>query len=417
MDRLEIQGGAKLSGTAPISGAKNSALPILISGILTRQSCRFERIPALQDVTSTIQILKQLGATVSHDGPVVTIHASGDLNPVAPYDLVRKMRASFLVLGPLLARHGKARVSLPGGCAIGARPVGFHLDGLKALGAEIDLEEGDVVARAPRGLQGGGVEFPFPSVGATEHLMMAASLARGEVELKNCAQEPEIVDLARALQKMGVKVEGAGSETIHVLGKQDLGGVDSHPVIGDRIEAITFLSAGLITRGKVRVEGVDPKHIESVLGVMEKIGARIEVSGQNVSVDASASLQPQDIETAPFPGFPTDGQAQLMAVLCTVKGESRITENVFENRFMHVQELARMGAKISIEGKAAVVSGGAPLKGAPVMATDLRASACLVVAGLAAEGTTVVNRIYHLDRGYERIEEKLTALGAKIRRV
>lgn len=417
MDQIKIQGGIPLAGEVQISGAKNAALPVLVSGILAGGKATFERIPDLMDIRTLNKILANLGATVEFDRKAnrVVMDSSSINHFEAPYELVKTMRASVVVLGPLVARFGRAKVSLPGGCAIGARPINFHLTALEKLGASIKLEEGYVIAEAKR-LVGNRIAFEYPSVGATENTLMAAVLAKGESILENCAKEPEIIDLARALRAMGAEIVGEGTETIRVQGRESLGGCN-HAVIGDRIEAGTFLAAAFATQGQVRVNGIDPEFLEPVLVKFEEAGARIERGGDHIVLKAASRARGTDVTTLPHPGFPTDMQAQFMAVMCLADGVSVMTETVFENRFMHVPELARLGADITIKGKAAIIKGKAALKGAPVMATDLRASASLVIAGLAAEGETQVSRIYHLDRGYERMEEKLSRLGARIARV
>ncbi len=415
MDKLRIQGGKRLEGTVQVSGAKNAALPILISAILGGGKSRFERVPALQDIKTTELVLNHLGLASTFEKGVLTLDASKIMTVDAPYDLVRKMRASVLVLGPLLAREGRAKVSLPGGCAIGARPIDFHLKALEKLGAKITLEGGYVIAEAKR-LKGNRVAFEFPSVGATENAMMAAVLAEGETLLENCAKEPEIVDLAVSLRSMGAKLEGEGTEMIRIQGVNSLSGAN-HKVVCDRIEAGTFLAAALATRGKVRVEGLPPMHLESVLQKFEEAGAKITRDPEAITLEATQTGKGTDVTTQPFPGFPTDMQAQFMAAMCVADGPSLITETIFENRFMHVPELARLGADLTVRGNSVLVKGTRRLIGAPLMATDLRASASLVMGGLCAEGETVVSRIYHLDRGYEKMEEKLRSLGAQIERM
>lgn len=417
MDKIKIRGGKPLRGTVQISGAKNAALPILISSLLTDQECRYTNVPELQDIRTTMTLLHHLGCVSKLDlkSNRVSISAGAIRTKEAPYDLVRTMRASVLVLGPLLARFGEAKVSLPGGCAIGARPIQYHLHGLERLGAQITLDQGYVYARSKK-LQGNRVAFEFPSVGATENVLMAATLAEGESLLENCAKEPEIVDLAKALRAMGAEIEGEGTEEIRVSGKPQLKGLD-YAIMADRIEAGTFLAAGLATGGDVTVSGIDPLSLDSVLGRLEETGAKIVRNPTSVQLAYQGSIKAVDVTTLPFPGFPTDMQAQFMALMTMAKGASLITETIFENRFMHVSELTRLGADISIRGNTALVRGGAPLNGAQIMATDLRASASLVIAGLCASGETVVNRIYHLDRGYERMEEKLRGLGAEIERM
>lgn len=416
MDKMRIKGGKALQGTVETGGSKNAALPILISSILTSKPCRFQRVPGLQDVTTTLKLLDQLGAKVAVDTSrgEATIDASTLTGAEAPYDLVRKMRASVVVLGPLLARFGHAKVSLPGGCAIGARPIDLHLSGLEKLGAEITLEQGYVIAKAKK-LKGARVRFEFPSVGATENVMMAAVLAQGESLLENCAKEPEIVDLAGALRAMGAKIEGEGTETLRIQGTPELGPCD-YSIMGDRIEAGTFLAAGFATGGNVRVTGLAPKHLEAVLVKFEEAGATVTREKNAIALKANGRPRATDVTTLPYPGFPTDMQAQFMAVMMLADGASVVTETIFENRFMHVPELSRLGADITIRGNNALVRGVKRLIGAPLMATDLRASASLIMGGLCAEGETIVNRIYHLDRGYERMEEKLKSLGADVER-
>jgi UDP-N-acetylglucosamine 1-carboxyvinyltransferase len=419
MDQIKIQGGKRLTGSVQVSGAKNAALPILFSSLLTDRPSEYARVPALHDIVSTLQILEHFGVRTDWNKSKgsVKIFAESINTFEAPYDLVRKMRASTLVLGPLLARFGEAKVSLPGGCAIGARPINYHLKGLEALGAEILLESGYVMAKAKR-LIGNKVVFEFPSVGATENILMAAVLAKGESVLENCAREPEIVDLARSLRSMGAEIEGEGTETIRVQGKDSISGA-KHSILGDRIEAGTYLIAGFITGGQVQVCGVLPDCLDAVLDKLEQCGAKISRGTDSIDLAFTAGVRPKavDINTLPFPGFPTDMQAQFMALMCRAEGSSVITETVFENRFMHVPELMRLGADITIRGESAYVRGVEKLTGAPLMATDLRASASLILGGLAAQGETIVNRIYHLDRGYEKIEEKLRSLGADIERI
>ncbi len=417
MDKMRIRGGKPLHGSVQASGAKNAALPILISAMLTGGRCRYTRVPKLQDIRTTLKLLGHLGAKIDAklDQHQVEIDGSSIGETEAPYDLVKTMRASVLVMGPLLARFGKARVSLPGGCAIGARPINFHLTGFERLGARIELEGGYVTATAKK-LKGDRVRFDMPSVGATENVLMAAALAEGESVLENCAKEPEIVDLAHALRAMGLELEGEGTEVIRVQGNPSLQGC-SHAIMADRIEAGTFLAAGFITEGDVTVTGIAPEHLEAILVKFEEAGATIERKPDSVRLKANGRPKGTDITTLPFPGFPTDMQAQFMAVLTIADGASVVTETIFENRFMHVSELLRLGADITIRGNSALVRGKPGLQGAPLMATDLRASASLILCGLRAEGETVVDRIYHLDRGYERMEVRLRALGADIERI
>lgn len=415
MDKIKIYGGTKLNGSVRVSGAKNSALPVLISSLLADKESEFTRVPDLHDIKTTELVLNHLGIKSSFTNNTMKLDASKITTVDAPYDLVRKMRASVLVLGPLVARMGRAKVSLPGGCAIGARPINFHLTALEKLGAKITLEGGYVIAEA-RKLIGNRVVFDFPSVGATENTMMAAALATGETVLENCAREPEIIDLADSLRSMGVKIEGDGTETIRIQGATSLKGA-MHSVIGDRIEAGTFLAAGLATQGRVKVEGIKPLQMESVLQKFEDAGAKIIRDKDSIELISQGRPRATDIKTSPFPGFPTDMQAQFMAALCVADGSSLITETIFENRFMHVPELSRLGADLTVRGNTVVIRGKEKLIGAPLMATDLRASASLIIGGLCAEGETVVSRIYHLDRGYERVEQKMKALGARVERI
>jgi UDP-N-acetylglucosamine 1-carboxyvinyltransferase len=415
VDKLIIKGGRKLSGDVTVSGSKNASLPIFCSTILAPGSHEISNVPFLRDINTTIKVLESLGARVEGNGNVVRIDTTDVNNVEATYDLVKTMRASVLVLGPLLARHGRARVSLPGGCAIGARPIDQHLKGLKALGAEIRLEHGYVEARA-RKLMGARVNFDISTVGGTEHLMMAAAMARGETILENAAREPEIVDLAAVLTKMGARIEGAGTDTIRIEGVKDLKPV-SHRVMPDRIEAGTFMIAAAMTGGDIRISGMQLEHLDALAFKLQDAGVEIVSKDKVVRVKGPRKITSVNIKTRPYPGFPTDMQAQFMALMCLADGASVISENIFENRFMHVSELLRFGADIVVEGNSATVKGVKKLSGAPVMATDLRASACLILAGLAADNTTEVSRIYHLDRGYEAIEKKLAGLGADIIRV
>jgi len=427
MDRIRIVGGSKLTGTIPISGAKNAALPLMIASLLTRETLTLDNVPHLADVEQLIRILGNHGVDYSVNGRRPgeaetysrTIHfTAGDIvSTTAPYELVSKMRASFWVIGPLLARMGEARVSLPGGCAIGTRPVDLFIDGLRALGAEIEIENGYVLAKAPKGLVGNRFVFPKVSVGATHVLMMAATLARGETVLENAAREPEIVNLADCLNAMGARISGAGTARIVIEGVDSLSGA-THAVIPDRIETGTYAMAVAMTGGDVLLEHARADLLEDALEVLRRTGANITTVNSGIRVQRNGGgIQPVDITTEPFPGFPTDLQAQFMGLMTRAEGRSRITETIFENRFMHVQELARLGAKISLAGQTAIVDGVTRLKGAPVMATDLRASVSLVIAGLAAEGETVVNRVYHLDRGFERLEAKLSGCGATVERL
>ncbi|MDH5496494.1 MAG: UDP-N-acetylglucosamine 1-carboxyvinyltransferase [Nitrospira sp.] len=414
MDEILIRGGKRLSGEVRISGAKNSALPLLASTILGGGECIITNVPRVVDVLTMGKLLGILGAKVSHEGNRAVIHAEVIESTEAPYDLVKTMRASVLVLGPLLARWGEAKVSLPGGCAIGSRPVNLHLAGLAKLGADISIDHGYITAKAKR-LRGGRIYCDTPTVTGTENLMMAASLAEGMTVLENSAKEPEIVDLADFLIKRGANIHGAGTDVITIEGVQELHGGD-HEVIPDRIEAGTYLAAAAITRGDVTATHCRPGHLEAVLMKLREAGAEIREEKDTVRLTMPGNLRGTDVKTLPFPGFPTDMQAQMAAVMSLAEGTSVVTETVFESRFMHVEELRRMGANIRVEGNRLVVTGCKTLTGAPVMASDLRASAGLIVAGLAEEGTTQVQRVYHLDRGYERIEEKLRALGANVQR-
>jgi UDP-N-acetylglucosamine 1-carboxyvinyltransferase len=415
MDEIIIGGGVRLCGEVQVSGAKNAALPVLFATLLTPEVSRITNVPDVADCRTTARLLAKLGAEVSVEADTVTIAAAAIEECEANYDLVKTMRASFLAMGPLLARFGHARVATPGGCAIGSRPIDQHLRGFEALGATITMSEGYVEARCER-LEGAEIRLEVPSVGATENLMMAATLAEGTTILDNVAREPEIVDLATALQSMGAEIEGAGGATITIRGHTSLAGM-RHAVIPDRIEAGTWLAAALATGGEVLVKGAREQHLGSFLDKLREMGGCIEVFGDSIRASVEGPLRPVDAVTAPYPGFPTDLQAQLMALLCLVDGESRIRETIFENRFMHAQELGRLGAEIVIDGGAAIIHGGRPLSGADVMATDLRASVSLVIAALGASGRTRLQRVYHLDRGYERLELKLRALGADVERV
>jgi UDP-N-acetylglucosamine 1-carboxyvinyltransferase len=421
MDRIAISGGARLYGEIPISGAKNSAIKLMAASLLTDQPLRLTNMPRLADTRFLGQLLRRLGVEVVErdgpGGPETVLHAPEVTSAFAPYDLVRQMRASFNVLGPLLARTGHAKVSLPGGCSIGARPVDLHLKALEALGAHIDLHEGYVYAQAPRGLTGAEIRFPFVSVGATEHAMLAAVLAKGVTVLDNAAREPELEDLAECLNAMGARVEGAGTSTVTITGVTSLHGA-THSVIPDRIETGTYAVAAAMAGGEVRLTKTRGDFIQALLDKIEAAGAEVDHTNDGVIIRRNgARLQPVDIETDPYPGLATDLQAQFMALMTTAAGESVIRETIFENRFMHVPELMRLGADITVQGGEARVRGVERLQGAQVMATDLRASVSLVIAGLAAEGETIVNRVYHLDRGFERLEEKLGACGAQVRRL
>ena len=417
MDKLAIIGGRALYGDIPISGAKNSALKVMAAALLTDEELTLTNTPRLADVDMLLKLLAQHGAEHEFENSTLRLRTKDIVSTEAPYDLVRKMRASFNVLGPLLAREGKARVSLPGGCAIGARPVDLHLKALGAMGAKIDLDEGYVIAEAPDGLKGAEIAFPFVSVGATEHAMLAAVLAEGETTLSNAAREPEIADLADCLNAMGAKISGAGHATIKIEGVDRLHGAE-HRVLPDRIETGAYAMAVGATGGELTLKGTEARLLGAALPVLVEAGLDIEEVEEGVRVKKIQSgCRAVDIVTQPFPGFPTDLQAQFMALMATAEGASTIKETIFENRFMHAPELARMGAKISVDGQTATVRGAGRLKGAPVMATDLRASMSLVIAGLAAEGQTIINRVYHLDRGFERLEEKLSHCGALIERI
>jgi UDP-N-acetylglucosamine 1-carboxyvinyltransferase len=413
MDKIVIHGGHRLRGEVRVSGAKNAALPILASALLTRGRNIFRNVPALNDVATMGRLLEELGAEVT-PGHRSIIDTSRVNKIAAPYDLVKTMRASALVLGPLVARYGHAEVALPGGCAIGARPIDQHLKGLEALGAKITLDHGNVTAKAKR-LHGAVIVFDMATVTGTENLMMAAALAKGTTTLENAACEPEVEELATVINKMGGRVQGAGTSVIHIEGVDELHAID-HAIIPDRIEAGTLMVAAAMTKGNVLVRDCVPEHLDAVIAKLRAAGATVTIEAEGVRVRGASQVQPTDIATRPHPGFPTDMQAQFMAFMTMAKGQSVLTENIFENRYMHVMELQRMGAEILIEGRTAIVRGPCRLKGARVMATDLRASAALVLAGLVAEGRTDVSRIYHLDRGYERLEKKLRSLGADVRR-
>ncbi len=427
MDRIRIRGGQRLNGEIPISGAKNAALPLMIASLLTDDTLTLRNMPRLADVNLLARILGNHGADMTVDGKrhgcnnvqgdTVHLTARTIVDTTAPYEFVSRMRASFWVLGPLLGRCHEARVSLPGGCAIGTRPVDLHISGLAALGADIDLEDGYVIATAPKGLIGARVSFPKVSVGATHNVLMAATLARGETVIENAAREPEVRDLADCLVKMGAKIEGAGTDTISIQGVERLHGA-THRVLPDRIETGTYAMAVAMTGGDVELIGAQGDLLDAALDTLRQTGVTVDKTNRGLRVARNGSgIEPVDVSTSPFPGFPTDLQAQFMALMTMAKGRSEITENIFENRFMHVQELARLGANIQLDGDKAIVTGVDTLNGAQVMATDLRASVSLVIAGLAAEGETVINRVYHLDRGFERIERKLGDCGADISRL
>jgi UDP-N-acetylglucosamine 1-carboxyvinyltransferase len=417
MDRIRIRGGRPLGGAIPIGGAKNAALPLMAAALLSEGPLRLGNAPDLADVATMASLLRHHGLSVDHDKRERTVTLAGAATDLeAPYDIVRRMRASVLVLGPLLARHGEAKVSLPGGCAIGTRPVDLHLKALEQLGAAIELESGYIHARAPGGLKGARIIFPQVSVGATENLLMAATLAEGETELVNAAREPEIADLAMCLMRMGARIEGIGTDRLRVEGVRALSGA-THRIVPDRIEAGTYACAAAITGGAVLLEGARMEHLGAVVRTLRDAGVEVTERPEGLRVSRRNGLSGTDAMTEPFPGFATDMQAQFMALMCVAEGASMITETIFENRFMHVPELMRMGARINYHGTSAIVRGVPRLSGAPVMATDLRASVSLVLAGLAAEGETIVNRVYHLDRGYERVEAKLAAVGADMERL
>jgi len=423
MDKICIRGGVPLEGVIPIGGAKNAALPLMTASLLTAETLTLKNVPVLADIATMANLLAQHGVAVTRggEGPdtghIVELAAGHITSSTAPYDLVRKMRASVLVLGPLVARCGRARVSLPGGCAIGPRPVDLHVKGLRQLGAEVELHKGYIEARAPDGLRGAEIAFPSVSVGATENLLMAATLAEGESLLINAAREPEITDLAECLVAMGARIDGIGSDRLRVIGVSRLHGA-THSIIPDRIETGTYIMAAAATDGDVRLTGTRLDLVATVGRILESAGVEVSETADGLRVRRRAErLEGVDVMTEPYPGFPTDLQAQLMALMTIASGASMITETIFENRFMHVPELARMGANINVHGASALVRGVPQLMGAPVMATDLRASVSLVVAGLAAAGETVINRVYHLDRGYERLEEKLAGCNARIERL
>jgi UDP-N-acetylglucosamine 1-carboxyvinyltransferase len=427
MDRIRIQGGRALNGTIPISGAKNATLPLMIASLLTEETLNLDNVPRLADVTLLQHILSNHGVDImvsgkragenEHTGQSMHLSAKNIVDTTAPYHLVSKMRASFWVIGPLVARMGEAKVSMPGGCAIGTRPIDFHLDVLRALRAEIEIEAGYVLAKAKRGLKGARITFPKVSVGATHTALMAASLAAGESVIENAAREPEVSDVAECLRKMGATIDGIGTSILRVQGAERLKGA-CHTVLPDRIETGTYAMAAAMAGGDVTLAGARPELLQEVLDVLQQAGVAVTVTNEGIRIARNGiSLAPVTVSTQPFPGFPTDLQAQLMALMSRAKGTSKITETIFENRFMHVSELARLGAKIQLDGDTASIEGVERLKGAPVMATDLRASVSLVIAGLAAEGETMVHRVYHLDRGFERLEEKLARCGAAIERV
>ena len=426
MDRIRIRGGKPLHGVIQIGGAKNAALPLMAASLLSSETLHLSNLPHLVDITTMVHLLAELGVEISMNGDApnggnigrtLELRGAEPKSRTAPYDLVRKMRASVLVLGPLLARWGEAKVSLPGGCAIGTRPVDLHLEAFKTMGAEIELEEGYIRATAPDGLKGAQVLFPFVSVGATENVLMAASLAQGETIIANAAREPEVTDLAHCLQAMGAQIEGVGTDTLKVTGVAQLHGAE-YQVIPDRIESGSYAVAAAITGGEITLQGARLDIMDAVVDVLAKAGVEMTESAGGIKVARTGdAINGIDVMTEPYPGFPTDMQAQIMALLAVSKGASMITETIFENRFMHVPEMCRMGADINVHGSSAIVRGVERLSGAELMATDLRASVSLVLAALASEGETIVNRVYHLDRGYERVEDKLAACGADIERL
>lgn len=416
MEKLLISGGKPLKGEVKISGAKNSVLPILAASLLSDEEVIIGNVPHLQDVTTTISLLTEMGATLSIDEKMkVSINSSSMKSFYAPYEMVKTMRASILVLGPLLAHFGTAKVSLPGGCAIGSRPVNLHIEGLKAMGANIKVEDGYIIAKAKR-LKGAKISLPIATVTGTENLMMAATLASGKTVIKNAAKEPEIIDLANCLRLMGASIEGDGTSDITIIGVKKLSGCN-YDVLPDRIETATFLVAAAITKGNLTLTHTRPDTIKVIINKLRKAGAKILIKNDSINIEVESQLNAVNIITNPYPDFPTDMQAQFIALNSISKGKSKVVESVFENRFMHVQELVRMGADIEINGNTAIIKGVKGLTGAPVMATDLRASASLILAGLIAKGETIVDRIYHIDRGYECIEEKLTKIGASIKRL
>lgn len=415
MSKIVIRPGGPLKGSIPVSGSKNAVLPILCAAILTDEPCVLRNVPDLKDVSALLELISHLGGTYTFSDHTVTLSMKDVRTAIAPYELVNKLRGSFLIAGALLARSGRARVSLPGGCNIGNRPIDLHLKGFGALGASIDQEHGVVDISCKKAL-GNKIYLDFPSVGATENLLIASVLAEGETVLENAAAEPEIVDLAGFLKKMGASIEGAGTDTLYIKGVSKLHGA-THEVIPDRIEAGTFMVAAAATKGSLTLNHVIPDHLKPITAKLREIGVRVSEAGDFLTVEASEEFHPIDIKTLPFPGFPTDMQAQFMSLMSLVKGTSVFTETIFENRYLHVPELKRMGANIKVDGRTAVVEGASALTGAKVAATDLRAGAALVIAGLAAEGETTLTSVSHIDRGYERFEEKLRAVGADIQRV
>lgn len=415
MDKLVIEGGRALHGSVAVSGSKNAALPILLSALLTDETCVIEGVPELRDIRTTVALLEFLGKRVERKGDAIVIHPRRPLKLDAPYDLVKQMRASVLVAGPLLARFHRVRVPLPGGCAIGMRPIDLHLFGFERLGAKVSQRGGDIQLRASGRLKGARIPFRFPSVGATENVLMAAVLASGTTVIENAAHEPEIVDLAVFLRKMGAQIEGEGTSRIRVRGVARLSGA-THRVIPDRIEAGTFLIACAAAGGSIRLTGAEPRHLSALLALLKKAGCKVAADGPVIELAAPKRVRAIDVATKPYPGFPTDLQAPWMALMALARGDSNIHERIFEKRFLHAAELARMGAHLLVEERRVLIKGG-KLSGAPVMASDLRAGAALIVAALAARGRTVIERVYHVDRGYERVEDKLRGLGARIERI
>ena len=415
MDKLIISGNAKLKGSIAVKGSKNSALPLLVSSLLTNKDLILRNLPDLEDINNMQKLLKEYGVSIKNKKNEITLNGKNIFNRVADYDIVRKMRASILILGPLLSKFGEAKISLPGGCAIGTRPIDIHLLGLKQLGAEFQIENGFVIGKVNKHLIGNNVDLPFPSVGATENILMASVLAKGNTKIINSAKEPEIIDLANSLNSMGAKISGAGSKIILIEGVKSLKKTN-YQILSDRIVAGTFIIAAVMINENFKVKKINPHHLDSLIVALEKMGANLKVKKTSVEIFPTEKLQGINIKTAPYPGFPTDLQAQIMALMSIVDGDSEIKETIFENRFMHVPELNRLGADIKVKKETAYIKGNRKFKGAPVMASDLRASVSLVLAALCANGKTIINRVYHLDRGYEKIEKTLGKLGPKIKR-
>tara|TARA_B100000686_G_scaffold18063_1_gene16728 strand:+ start:6 stop:1262 length:1257 start_codon:yes stop_codon:yes gene_type:complete len=415
MDKLIISGNAKLKGSIAVKGSKNSALPLLVSSLLTNKDLILRNLPDLEDINNMQKLLKEYGVSIKNKKNEITLNGKNIFNRVADYDIVRKMRASILILGPLLSKFGEAKISLPGGCAIGTRPIDIHLLGLKQLGAEFQIENGFVIGKVNKHLIGNNVDLPFPSVGATENILMASVLAKGNTKIINSAKEPEIIDLANSLNSMGAKISGAGSKIILIEGVNSLKKTN-YQILSDRIVAGTFIIAAVMINKNFKVKKINSHHLDSLIVALEKMGANLKVKKTSVEILPTEKLFGINIKTAPYPGFPTDLQAQIMALMCIVEGDSEIKETIFENRFMHVPELNRLGADIKVKKETAYIKGNRKFKGAPVMASDLRASVSLVLAALCANGKTVINRVYHLDRGYEKIEKTLGKLGPKIKR-